>query len=98
MIKAGVIGAGSMGRAHTAAYARLQNAQVAAICDIRREKAAHLAGPGVKVATDYRELLRDPEIDVVNVCLPTYLHKEAVLAAAAAGKHVFFARSRLPLL
>lgn len=89
MIKVGLIGAGTMGRVHSAAYGRLANAQLTTICDLRPEKAQKLAGPGVKVVTDYREILEDPEIDVVDVCLPTYLHKEVVLEAAAAGKHVF---------
>jgi predicted dehydrogenase len=38
---------------------------------------------------DHRELLRDPEIDLVDVCLPTHLHEGVVLEAIAAGKHVF---------
>lgn len=89
MIKVGMIGAGVMGGVHAAAYGRVSNAQLTTICDLRPEKAQKLAGPGVKVVTDYHEILQDPEIDVVDVCLPTYLHKEVVLAAAAAGKHVF---------
>lgn len=89
MIKVGMIGAGVMGGVHSAAYGRLANASLEAICDLQREKAEKLAGPGVKVVTDYHEILQDPKIDVVDVCLPTYLHKEVVLEAAAAGKHVF---------
>ena len=38
---------------------------------------------------DYRELLRDPDIDLVDVCLPTDLHEPVVLEAISAGKHVF---------
>ena len=60
-----------------------------AICDLKPEKAEKLAGEGVQVVTDYHELLQDPDIDVVDVCVPTYLHKKVVLEAAAAGKHVF---------
>ncbi len=89
MIKVGMIGAGVMGGVHAAAYGRLSNAQLTTICDLRLEKAQKLAGPGVKVVTDYHEILQNPEIDAVDVCVPTYLHKEIVLAAAAAGKHVF---------
>lgn len=89
MIKVGLIGAGVMGRTHRDAYTRLKTAQLKTICDHNLEKAKNLAGPNVKVTMDYQEILRDPEIDVVDVCVPTYLHKEVVLAAAAAGKHVF---------
>jgi predicted dehydrogenase len=38
--------------------------------------------------SDWREVIADPEIDAVDVCLPTDLHKEVTLAALAAGKHV----------
>lgn len=89
MIKVGMIGAGTMGRVHASAYDRLTTAKLTTICDLRIEKAQKLAKPGVKVVADYREILQDPEIDVVDVCLPTYLHKEVVLEAAANGKHVF---------
>lgn len=89
MIKVGLIGAGTMGRVHGSALRRLQNAQLKAVCDLRLEKAQQVAGPEVQAVTDYQAILDDPEIDVVDVCLPTHLHKEVVAAAARAGKHVF---------
>lgn len=89
MIKVGMIGAGVMGATHRAAYAGLGEAQLTTICDLKLEKAQKLAGEGVAVVTDYKQILADPEIDLVDICLPTYLHKEIVLEAAAAGKHVF---------
>ena len=42
-----------------------------------------------KVEGDWRNVIGDPEIDVVSICTPTYLHKEIAIAAAEAGKHVF---------
>ena len=89
MLKVGLIGAGTMGRTHKKAYDQLDHARVVAICDLQPEKAERIAGPDVKVVKDYMEILQDPEIDVVDVCLPTYLHREVVLKASAAGKHVF---------
>ena len=89
MIKVGLIGAGTMGRVHAAAYGRLQTAHLTTICDHYVEKAHRLAGAGVNVVRNYREVLEDPDIDLVDVCLPTHLHKEVATAAAAAGKHVF---------
>ena len=35
--------------------------------------------------TDYREVLEDPEVDIVSICAPNFLHREVALAAAAAG-------------
>ena len=42
----------------------------------------------VKIYTQLEEMLKDPEIQVIDVCLPTYLHKDAVIKAAKAGKNV----------
>ena len=39
--------------------------------------------------TDYRELLKDPEVDVVDILTPNYLHAPIAVAAAGYGKHVF---------
>ncbi|HHT91258.1 MAG TPA: Gfo/Idh/MocA family oxidoreductase [Firmicutes bacterium] len=89
MIRVGLIGAGTMGRVHAAAYRQLEAAHLAMICDRVVEKGHQLAGTGVRAVQDYREVLENPNIDLVDVCLPTYLHREVVTAAAAAGKHVF---------
>jgi predicted dehydrogenase len=40
-----------------------------------------------RAGTDYREVLADPEVDVVSICAPTGLHAEIGVAAARAGKH-----------
>ena len=41
-----------------------------------------------KTYSDYEELLKDPNVDAVDIVLPHYLHAKASLAAIAAGKHV----------
>ena len=43
---------------------------------------------GVRVATDYRQALDDPDVDAVAICLPHHLHAPVAVAAAEAGKHV----------
>ena len=67
-------------------------ADMVAFCDIiieRAEKAAAEYGvEGAKVYEDYRELLKDPEIDVVHVCTPNVAHCPITCDAFAAGKHV----------
>ena len=42
----------------------------------------------VKIYANLDEMLNDPEVEIIDVCLPTYLHKEAVIKAAKAGKHI----------
>ena len=44
---------------------------------------------GIKTYTDAMELIANPDIDMVDICVPTYLHEKYVLAALQAGKHVF---------
>src|SRR6185437_12415137 len=53
----------------------------------RAEKLAADAGAGV--ASDWDTVLADPDVDVVDICVPTPLHREAAERALAAGKHVF---------
>ena len=42
----------------------------------------------VEVYTDLKEMLKNPQIDIIDVCLPTYMHKEAVIKSADARKHI----------
>ena len=55
---------------------------------VRRERAAK-AAPRAELYTDYRDLLRNPGIDAVIICLPTQMHAEAAISAFASGKHVY---------
>ncbi|HHW30572.1 MAG TPA: Gfo/Idh/MocA family oxidoreductase [Clostridiaceae bacterium] len=89
-VRMGIIGAGVWAKTHCIAYQLAPNAELVAICDIIPEKAKSLAEKyGAKrVYTDYKEMLKDPEIDAVAVVTPDYAHKEPVLDAAAAGKHI----------
>ena len=42
----------------------------------------------VRIYTKLEDMLKDPDVEIIDVCLPTYLHKEAVIKAAKAGKHI----------
>ena len=89
MVKVGVIGAGFMGAMHGQCYSLLPNVKLLGIADIRKEKAEELAQKfNCAVYASADELLRNPEVDAVDVCLPTYLHPKGVIKAAEAGKHV----------
>ena len=88
-LKVGLIGGGTMGTAHAEAYRVIENAELDAVADLRPERAQAIAtktGATVRTAS---EIIADPNIDVIDVCLPTYLHRDYVVAAAEAGKHVF---------
>lgn len=95
----GMIGYGFMGKMHSYAYASLPfiydpppaEIRFAAVC-AQSEKSRNLAveRAGYAFSTDdYRELVTRDDVDIVNVCTPNYLHREQVLAALEAGKHVY---------
>jgi predicted dehydrogenase len=90
-IRVGIIGGGSIARAHLDGYVLAGNAaQVTAIADIDPAHAARSAkrAGGARVFTDYREMIGSGLVDAVDICLPHHLHKDAIVAAATAGKHV----------
>ena len=86
-----VIGSGARGAAHSRAWAALgDDVRVVAVADVDTARAAALAQEfeGVTVAADYRAAIDRPDVAVVSVCTPAAFHAEAVLFAAAHGKHI----------
>lgn len=93
MTKVGIIGCGGIANGkHMPSLAKVKNCEMVAFCDLiseRAEAAAKKFGtPNAKVYTDYRELLKDAEIDVVHVCTPNRSHSFITVDALEAGKHV----------
>ena len=89
MPKVGLLGSGFMGSTHARAYARLPDVQVSGVSSRSYAKAAALAQEvGAETYTDTIALVADPRIAAVSVTLPTPLHKEYVMQALDAGKHV----------
>ena len=88
MLKVGVLGAGTMGSAHSRAYAAMPDVRLAAIADTRAQAASALAHEcGARAVADLPGLL-EQGVDVVDVCVPTPLHRTYVEQCARAGKHV----------
>lgn len=91
-VKVGIIGAGRIGQVHaeTLAY-RCPNATAAHIVDFFPEVAASVATKYniARHGQDYMEIIENDEIDAVWICSPSSMHKEQIVAAAKAGKHVF---------
>jgi predicted dehydrogenase len=97
-LRVGLIGSGYIGRAHSIALQEVGAVfpEVATpVCEMLADRdAAHAvksaAAMGFARSTgDWRELVADPAVDVVDICSPNYLHREMALAAVAAGKHVW---------
>ncbi len=98
-LRIGIIGYGQMGRIHAHAYRSIPmyydghpcRITLKGVCDSNEA----LARKGVSQAgfefftTDYRELVKRDDIDIINICTPNKLHREAILAAFEHGKHVY---------
>jgi UDP-N-acetylglucosamine 3-dehydrogenase len=90
MLRTALIGCGNIGAGgHLPAYAHIPEAELVAVCDAV-EELAHAAAErsGAAAYTDYRQLLEREDVEMVDLCLPTYLHAEVAVAAAEAGKHI----------
>jgi len=93
LIKVGIIGCGGIANGkHMPSLAKVADCEMVAFCDIvpeRAEAAKEKFGtPDAKTYTDYKELLKDSEIDVVHVCTPNRSHSFITVDALEAGKHV----------
>ncbi|WP_249317146.1 Gfo/Idh/MocA family oxidoreductase [Bacillus sp. FJAT-50079] len=90
VVKAGVIGTGFIGPIHVEAIRRTNLGEVVAIAgsniETAKEKAKHLRIE--KAYGDYRDLLKDDEVEVVHICTPNNLHYQMAKEALLAGKHV----------
>jgi predicted dehydrogenase len=89
-VKTAIFGTGFIGRVHLDAVRRLESVDVSALVDPHIEPAQLLgAGFGIPtVASDYRAILANPEIDVVHICTPNAQHYSIAREALEAGKHV----------
>ena len=105
-LRIGLIGSGFMGKAHASGYtiaARVfdlpYEPELHTLADINNEAAAKAAAAlgFARATSDWRSLIGDPDIDVVNITAPNALHKEMALAAIAAGKHVYCEKPLAPL-
>jgi predicted dehydrogenase len=89
-IRFGVIGTGLWGEVHAEIYSSHPQAALVAVCDNDRARAERVASAygARRVYADFRELAADSEIDAVAVVTPDFAHREPIVAAARAGKHV----------
>lgn len=91
-LKLGVIGAGRIGKVHTATLVQnVPQAEVVAIADINADSASEVAGNfGItSVFTNYMDVINHPEVEAVAICSPTDTHARYIVDAAKAGKHIF---------
>ncbi len=92
-VKVGIVGCGGIGtQKHLPALSALDYVEVVAFCDLVEERAKKAAKEfgveGAKVYTDYKDLLKDSEIQTIHVCTPNKSHKDISIDALHANKHV----------
>lgn len=95
----GIIGGGWPGMAHLRGYRAAGGFVVAAVADLipqRRAALAAEAGSGAVVYSSADELIADPSLDAISICLPTHLHLPNALAAVRKGKHVMLETPAAP--
>jgi predicted dehydrogenase len=90
-LKIGLLGCGGQALGHAGGYLKIPTqAQVTAVSDVVEVAALTMAQHvgGARAFGDFRELIAEADVDAVDVCLPHHLHKDAIVAAAEAGKHI----------
>lgn len=89
-LKVGVIGCGAIAqRRHLIEYEANPSVEIVAVCDIREDRVNEMAARfGAEGFTDYKELLKNNDIDAISVCLPNYLHAPVSIDSLNSGKHV----------
>jgi predicted dehydrogenase len=86
MLKVAVVGVGGISGAHIPAWEEMKDAELVALCDIRPERMEKYEGK--RCYTDIDELLKNEELDILDICLPTYLHADVACKAMDLGINV----------
>ena len=87
--RVGIIGCGNIHPLHASSVRVLENAQLVAVCDERRERAERTAAAfECKAYTDWKAMVEADDIDVIHICTPHYLHAPMAIYALEHGKHV----------
>lgn len=86
MLKVGMVGIGGISGAHIPAWEAMEETHLTALCDIRPERLE--AYPDKHLYTDFEEMLKGEQLDILDICLPTYLHADYAVRAMERGIHV----------
>lgn len=88
-VRFAVAGCGAVSRAHIESIVKIKDARLVAVASRSEERARKTAERwGCDWTTDYEELVKRDDIDIVNICTPSGYHADVALPAIEAGKHV----------
>ena len=90
VVKVGMVGLGLVSTPHLKGYASHPQAKLVAVCDLDEARARRFAQANdvPEVYTSYEEMLREADINTVDIATPTFLHAPMTQQAAALGKHI----------
>lgn len=90
-LNVGVVGLGWVAGAHIETFKNVDGANVTAVCsrrDLDEKQLEKQFGIPLKAYKNYDEMLKDPSLDIIDICTENPLHAEQAIAAANAGKHL----------
>ncbi|MDL2292998.1 Gfo/Idh/MocA family oxidoreductase [Ruminococcaceae bacterium OttesenSCG-928-D13] len=87
-MKLGILGFGFMGHTHAETVKRFEDIELVAVCDNDPRQLEDVRGAPFKIYTEADDIIADPDINVLLIATPNQLHRDMVLKAAAAKKHV----------
>jgi predicted dehydrogenase len=85
MLKIGLVGLGGIGQVHFSTYQHLEDCAVTAVCDPSQAGQERARATGIPCYEDLGSLLKSQAVDVVDVCVPSYLHRDCVMEALDRG-------------
>ena len=89
-LKVAVIGAGILGSRHARVFHEQPDCELVGVVDIDQARAQKIADLyKAKAFTDYNLLLKNEAVDIVSIATPDHLHRDPVIAALNAKKHIF---------
>lgn len=86
MLKVGVVGVGGISGSHIPVWKGMEEVELVALCDVRPEQMEKY--PEYRRYTEFEEMLEKEELDILDICLPTYLHADFAIKAMNKGIHV----------
>lgn len=88
-VRVGLIGIGGMGGCHFYNYEKIPNAEIVAVCDVRENVAKEKVGDrNIKIYTDYNKMIKNEDLDMIDICTPSFLHADMAIKLLKKGYHV----------
>lgn len=87
MVRIGIVGAGGMGTVHHSNYAHVDGCQVVAVVGKSEQEQERAKEWGLPLYDSISEMVENESIDLVDICTPTFLHKQLVMESLGLGKH-----------